>query len=170
MRLWLHIYWTHQKSCPKHVPSVTMLLNGLKTWELIIPKTFMIVWDRQGLPPSYTTHHFPTRQFLCPQLIEEFSYFHGMSRKSQWNCQISHFLLDCPIFDNARAKLEHNIRLHTGQPCISLELLLSDGPEDPYKADRQIITRELGEFLSITARLAPTKPVVTVASHLPSQP
>ena len=78
---------------------------------------------------------------------------------------IEHYLLQCQDHQQARDLMDYNLFCDTGLPCLSIEALLSEGVDVPFKEHRSTIARHLGHFIETTGRLYPAKSSSTISSH-----
>ncbi len=101
--------------------------------------------------------------------LQEYLHKTGQAPSPTCSCSessetISHYLLECSNYDTERQLLEHRVRIATGVPQLSMELLLSDGPEDSYLHDRAQIIMELSHFIQSTARFHTERPPSAIPS------
>ena len=85
-------------------------------------------------------------------------YKHLLQQIDSPNCEcgetetVEHYLLHCEKYDNLREKLRTEIYFITGSLEIDLETLLSFGPDDVFKNNRDNIICMLAEFVDDTGR------------------
>ncbi len=68
---------------------------------------------------------------------------------------VEHYLLECANHESERDAMLLKLHRATGIQNLSLELLLSCGPDDPFLEDRSKIVLELSNYLDATERLRP---------------
>ena len=67
---------------------------------------------------------------------------------------ISHYLLECPLYENQREKLTRKLFETCGITHLDLNLLLDVRTDDDYKERRTLILSELETFVAETKRFA----------------
>ena len=95
------------------------------------------------------------RTGYCP--LNDYRYKVGVIDNPTCQCDcgpetVQHYILECPLYEEDRYKLENSLRLITGEPCLSTELLLSEGPEDQHSKCRDLIAQALTDYIHSTKR------------------
>ena len=65
---------------------------------------------------------------------------------------VTHYLLECELYEEERDKLEYHVRLLTGQPSLTEELLLAHHQEDITTSNQSAIKAALFTFIEETRR------------------
>ena len=114
-----------------------------------------------------STKDFPTKRAYTERVLLKTgyaalnSYLHKIGIASSPSCgcghpaeTVSHFLLDCPLHEAARDRLEFEIGKATGEYHPSLETLLGEGPDDHFTQHRNEIQMRLDDFISDSKRFS----------------
>ena len=74
----------------------------------------------------------------------------------QFSCEIEtvqHFILECPLYEDNRQRLQKNIFLQLGIPYLDMDLLLGYSENENIFGWRESIICELGQYIANTGRL-----------------
>ena len=62
---------------------------------------------------------------------------------------VQHFILECPLYEDNRQKLQKNLFLQLGIPYLDMDLLLGNSENENLSSWRESVVCELGQYLPI---------------------
>lgn len=89
--------------------------------------------------------------------LNEYKYKLSQCDSAECECgdieTVQHFLLDCPLYEEHRQRLQSNLFLHLGINYLDLPLLLGYEENEEHSNWRETILKELGDYIQNTGRL-----------------
>ena len=115
--------------------------------------------EARSSPRNHSKDLFPTilhlRTGYCS--LNEYRYKLNQCESSECVCgdieTVQHFILECPLYEDNRQKLQKNLFQKLVIPYLDMDLLLGYSENENLSGWRESVICELGQYIANTGRL-----------------